>query len=83
MEKEELTPTNVNLALDELRPYIESDGGYLEFVEIDQTDNGPIVKVRLQGACGSCPSSTMTLKMGIERKLREMIPEVSEVVQVL
>ena len=51
----------------------------LEVVEID----GPIVKVRLQGACGSCPSSTMTLKMGIERKLREAIPEVSEVVQVL
>ena len=42
--REELTPTNVNLALDELRPYIESDGGYLEFVEIDQTDNGPISK---------------------------------------
>ena len=41
------------------------------------------VKVRLQGACGSCPSSTMTLKMGIERKLKEMIPEISEVVQVL
>ena len=51
-------------------------------VEIEEID-GPIVKVRLQGACGSCPSSTMTLKMGIERKLREMIPEVSEVIQVL
>ena len=56
-----------------------ADGGNVEIVEID----GPIVKVRLQGACGSCPSSTMTLKMGIERKLKEMIPEVSEVVQVL
>ena len=43
MEKEELTPTNVNLALDELRPYIESDGGYLEFVEIDYTKNGPTI----------------------------------------
>ena len=42
----------------------------MEIAEID----GPIVKVRLQGACGSCPSSTMTLKMGIERKLKEMIP---------
>ena len=50
-----------------------------QVVELD----GPIVKVRLQGACGSCPSSTMTLKMGIERKMRESIPEVSEVVQVL
>ncbi|MCX5969337.1 MAG: NifU family protein [Cyanobacteria bacterium] len=74
-----LTLENVERALDELRPYLMADGGNVEVVEID----GPIVKVRLQGACGSCPSSTMTLKMGIERKLREAIPEVSEVVQVL
>ncbi|MCF3606694.1 NifU family protein [Planktothrix agardhii 1033] len=52
-----------------------SDGGNVEIVELD----GPIVRVRLQGACGSCPSSTMTLKMGIERRLRERIPEISEV----
>ena len=71
-----LTIPNVERVLDELRPYLMADGGN---VEID----GPIVKVRLQGACGSCPSSTMTLKMGIERKLREAIPEVSEVIQVL
>ncbi len=74
-----LTITNVERVLDELRPYLMADGGNVEVVEID----GPVVKVRLQGACGSCPSSTMTLKMGIERKLRESIPEVSEVVQVL
>jgi Fe-S cluster biogenesis protein NfuA len=74
-----LTLENVERTLDELRPYLMADGGNVEVVEID----GPIVKVRLQGACGSCPSSTMTLKMGIERKLREAIPEVSEVVQVL
>jgi Fe-S cluster biogenesis protein NfuA len=74
-----LTVDNVERVLDELRPYLMADGGNVEIVEID----GPIVKVRLQGACGSCPSSTMTLKMGIERKLRESIPEVSEVVQVL
>lgn len=74
-----LTVENVERVLDELRPYLMADGGNVEIVEID----GPIVKVRLQGACGSCPSSTMTLKMGIERKLREAIPEVSEVVQVL
>jgi Fe-S cluster biogenesis protein NfuA len=71
-----LTLENVERTLDELRPYLMADGGNVEVVEID----GPIVKVRLQGAC---PSSTMTLKMGIERKLREAIPEVSEVVQVL
>ena len=74
-----LTKENVEKVLDELRPFLIADGGNVEIVEID----GPIVKVRLQGACGSCPSSTMTLKMGIERKLQESIPEISEVVQVL
>lgn len=74
-----LTNENVETVLDELRPFLLADGGNVEIVEID----GPVVKVRLQGACGTCPSSTMTLKMGIERKLREAIPEVSEVIQVL
>ena len=74
-----LTLENVEKVLDELRPFLMADGGNVEVVELD----GPIVKVRLQGACGSCPSSTMTLKMGIARKMRESIPEVSEVVQVL
>jgi Fe-S cluster biogenesis protein NfuA len=72
-----LTPDNVETVLDEMRPYLMADGGNVELVEID----GPVVKVRLQGACGTCPSSTMTLKMGIERRLREMIPEISEVEQ--
>ena len=72
-----LTPNNVEQVLDEMRPYLMADGGNVELVEID----GPVVKVRLQGACGSCPSSTMTLKMGIERRLREMIPEIAEVEQ--
>lgn len=75
----ELTLENVETVLDELRPYLMADGGNVEVVELD----GPIVKLRLQGACGSCPSSTMTLRMGIERKLREMIPEIAEVAQVL
>lgn len=70
-----LTPENVETVLDELRPYLISDGGNVEVVDID----GPIVQLRLQGACGSCPSSTMTLKMGIERRLRERIPEIAEV----
>ena len=74
-----LTNDNVETVLDELRPYLIADGGNVELVEID----GPIVKLRLQGACGSCPSSTMTLKMGIERKLRESIPEIAEVEQVI
>ena len=74
-----LTGENVEQVLDELRPYLMADGGNVELVEID----GPTVKLRLQGACGSCPSSTMTLRMGIERRLREKIPEIAEVEQVL
>ncbi|MGV2832087.1 NifU family protein [Myxosarcina sp. GI1(2024)] len=74
-----LTSENVENVLDELRPYLVADGGNVELVEIE----GPIVKLRLQGACGSCPSSTMTLKMGIERRLREKIPEIAEVEQTI
>lgn len=72
-----LTSENVEQVLDEMRPYLMADGGNVELVEID----GPVVRLRLQGACGSCPSSTMTLKMGIERRLREFIPEIVEVEQ--
>jgi len=74
-----LTPDNVESILDEMRPYLIADGGNVELVELD----GPIVRLRLQGACGSCPSSTMTLRMGIERRLREIIPEIAEVEQVV
>lgn len=73
-----LTNENVETVLDELRPYLISDGGNVELVDID----GPIVKLRLQGACGTCPSSTMTLRMGIERRLKERIPEINEIEQV-
>ncbi|MBW4577888.1 MAG: NifU family protein [Aphanothece sp. CMT-3BRIN-NPC111] len=75
----ELTSENVEKVLDDLRPYLMSDGGNVELVDID----GPIVKLRLQGACGSCPSSAMTLRMGIERRLREFIPEIAEVEQIM
>jgi Fe-S cluster biogenesis protein NfuA len=74
----ELTTENVEKVLDEMRPYLMSDGGNVELVELD----GPVVKLRLQGACGSCPSSAMTLRMGIERRLKELIPEISEIEQV-
>ncbi len=73
-----LTEENVQKVLEELRPYLMADGGNVDLVEIE----GPIVKLQLQGACGSCPSSAMTLKMGIERRLREFIPEIAEVEQV-
>ena len=74
-----LTQDNVENVLDELRPYLMADGGNVELAEIE----GPTVKLRLQGACGSCPSSAMTMKMGIERRLREKIPEIVEVEQVI
>ncbi|MDE5082953.1 MAG: NifU family protein [Trichodesmium sp. St15_bin1_1] len=74
-----LTNENVETVLNELRPFLVADGGNVELVEIE----GPIVNLRLQGACSSCPSSTMTLKMGIERKLREKIPEITEVHSVM
>lgn len=67
-----LTEENVETILDEIRPYLMSDGGNVALHEID----GNIVRVKLQGACGSCPSSVMTMKMGIERRLMEKIPEI-------
>ena len=75
----ELNDSNVIHVLSELAPYIEADGGFLEYVETE--DN--YVKVRLGGACSTCAMSTMTLKQGIERKLMEDIPDVKGVVQVL
>ena len=75
----ELTEENVELVLDEVRPYLISDGGNVALHEID----GLVVKLKLQGACGSCPSSTMTMKMGIERRLIERIPEIMAVEQIM
>ena len=74
----ELTEANVETVLDEMRPYLMSDGGNVSVSDID----GATVKLQLEGACGSCPSSTMTMKMGLERRLRERIPEIEAVVQV-
>ena len=65
--------------LETIRPALQADGGDVELIEV--TDDG-IVKVKLVGACGHCPMSTMTLKMGIERTLMEKVPGVKEVVQV-
>ncbi|CAK0807331.1 unnamed protein product [Prorocentrum cordatum] len=74
-----LTWENVQLVLDELRPYLQGDGGDCKIVDID----GAVVKLELQGACSSCSSSSVTLKMGIEKSLKERIPEVDEVVSVM
>jgi Fe-S cluster biogenesis protein NfuA len=75
----ELTWDNVELVLDKMRPFLIQDGGNVIISEID----GPVVKLELQGACGTCPSSTQTMKMGLERGLREAIPEIQEVIQAM
>ncbi|CAL5377924.1 unnamed protein product [Camellia sinensis] len=67
-----LTAENVESVLDEIRPYLIADGGNVALHEID----GNVVRLKLQGACGSCPSSVMTMKMGIERRLMEKMPEI-------
>jgi Fe-S cluster biogenesis protein NfuA len=69
----------VQEVLELVRPALQADGGDVELVDVSEDG---IVSVRLTGACGSCPMSTMTLKMGIERTLRDKLPEVKEVVQV-
>ena len=78
----ELNDSNVNEVLDEIRPYVEMDGGYLEFVAIDYLKEGPIVMVRMVGACAGCAMSAQTLTMGIEKSVREKFPEVQRVISV-
>ena len=68
----------VEEALNKIRPLLERDGGNVELVEV----NDGTVKVKLTGACAGCPMSTMTLKMGIEKILKQEIPEIKEVVAV-
>ena len=77
----ELNEENVIKVLEELLPYIEADGGWLEFVEIEHETN--FVKVRLGGACSTCAMSAMTLKQVIEKKLMIEIPDCYGVIQVL
>ncbi len=69
----------VESALKKIKPSLQADGGDVELIEAGEDG---IVKVKLTGACGSCPMSQMTLKMGIERILKEEVPEVKEVISV-
>jgi len=68
----------VEQALNNLRPALQMDGGDVELVKYEDS----VVYVKLLGACGGCPMSTMTLKLFIEERLREEVPEVTEVVSV-
>lgn len=68
----------VEAALDKIRPFLEADGGNVELVDVEDG----VVTVRLTGACGGCPMSTMTLKMGVERIIKEEIPEIKQLIAV-
>lgn len=68
----------VEKALEKIRPALMADGGNVELVDVE----GEVVKVKLTGACGGCPMSQLTLKMGIERFLKKEIPEIKEVIAV-
>ncbi|MFP3938298.1 MAG: NifU family protein [Phycisphaerae bacterium] len=70
----------VREVIEQIRPYLQGDGGDIELVEVDESTG--VVSVRLQGACKGCPGAVMTLKMGVERHLRQHVPEVKEVVAV-
>jgi Fe-S cluster biogenesis protein NfuA len=67
----------VEAAISKVRPALQADGGNVELVDVSADG---VVKVKLTGACGSCPMSQMTLKMGIERVIKQEVPEVKEVV---
>ncbi len=77
--KEEKMKEKIETALEKIRPSLQADGGDVELVEV--TPDG-VVKVRLTGACGGCPMSQVTLKMGIEKALKQEVPELKEVVAV-
>jgi Fe-S cluster biogenesis protein NfuA len=75
----ETTKERVQSVINLIRPAVQADGGDIELVDV--TGQG-VVQIRFHGACHGCPSSTMTLHMGIERNLRERVPEVTQVVSV-
>ena len=68
----EIDRSRVEEVLSDIRKYLQADGGDIELVDIDEG----VVKVRLRGACAGCPGARMTLEMGVQRRLQEVIPEV-------
>jgi len=76
----ETMTSKVGVVIDKIRPMLEGHGGGIELVEVDEGTG--VVSVRLQGACQGCPGALMTLKMGVERHLKQEVPEVTEVVAV-
>jgi Fe-S cluster biogenesis protein NfuA len=66
----------VNNVIDQIRPYLEADGGNIKFIRLTEQN---VVEVQLQGACASCPMSTMTLKNGVEQAMIKAVPEIKAV----
>jgi Fe-S cluster biogenesis protein NfuA len=76
MEDLDMLKDQIEDALNKVRPSLQADGGDVEFVDVDEEG---VVKVRLTGACGGCPMSQMTLKMGIEKILKQNVPQINSV----
>lgn len=70
----------VEQVINRLRPLIQADGGDIELVSVDESTG--LVSIRFQGACVGCPSAAITLQMGVERNLKERVPEVKRVIAV-
>jgi Fe-S cluster biogenesis protein NfuA len=77
--KGKMMKEKVEQALEKIRPMLKADGGNVDLVEV--TDDG-VVKLKLTGTCGCCPMSQMTLKMGIERILKQEVPEIKEIIAI-
>lgn len=73
MSEEQSKEEQVKAAIEEIRPFIQADGGDIEYVSME----GNTVNVRLMGACAGCPGAQMTLKMGVEQRIREVVPDIT------
>lgn len=69
----------IQKALDQIRPYLQSDGGDISFISLDENNE---VKIKLLGACENCPMSVQTLKLGIESAIKKAVPEITRVIAV-
>lgn len=79
MTQEELR-TNVEKALEEIRPFLQSDGGNISLISIEE--EGKLVKVKLEGACTNCSVNQMTLKSGVEMTIKKYAPQIEQVINV-
>ena len=79
MMTEKELQSKIEIALDEIRPFLQSDGGDISLVSVD---DGKVVKVRLEGACVGCTVNQMTLKSGVEMTIKKHVPQIEEVINI-